>query len=74
MARWMNIFFCEKGMIRVPHPAFSPDLALFDCYFFGKLKNIMKRSEFRNENELFLWIISKVSQLGRKALEAVFNE
>jgi hypothetical protein len=61
-------------MTRGFHQAFSPNLAPSDFYLFGKLKNVMKRYAFGNENKLSLGIMNEVSKISREELEAVFDK
>jgi hypothetical protein len=51
MVRGINVSFPENGMTKASDPMSSQDLAPSDCCLFGKLKKIMKRCAFGNENE-----------------------
>lgn len=47
------------GMKKVPHPAFSPDLAPSDFFLFGYVKKLLEGQSFATREELF----SEVSQI-----------
>ena len=41
------------NIMRIPHPVYSPDIAPFHFWLFGKLKEYLKGKRLDNENELF---------------------
>jgi hypothetical protein len=43
----------QNGMKRVPHPPYSPDLALSDFYLFGHVKRYLTGHTFDNADDLF---------------------
>lgn len=56
-APWHNSKFVQAHLLdsklrRVPHPAYSPDLAPCDFGIFGTMKNSLEDCEFSTENEL----------------------
>jgi transposase len=46
-------FMEENGMIRAPHPRYSPDLTPSDFYLFGYVKHCLRGQSFETADELF---------------------
>jgi hypothetical protein len=44
--------FDIKGLVRAPHPLYSPDLSPCDFWFFGMAKGKMKDREFHTVQEI----------------------
>jgi hypothetical protein len=44
-------------IIKITHPALSPDLAPSGFYLFGKLKVVLKGSSFKDEDEFLCDLI-----------------
>jgi hypothetical protein len=42
----------ENGMMAIPHPHYSPDLASFDFYLFSYLKHYLREQSFETADEL----------------------
>jgi hypothetical protein len=74
MARCINIYFGENGMIKAPQLPFSADLAPSDFYLFRKLENVMKQYALANENNLSLGIMGEASKMSCEGFEAFFDE
>ena len=61
-------------MIRLPHPAYSPDIAPCDFWFFGKLKEYLKGMNFESDDELLNAIITFSNQISKSEISSVFEE
>jgi hypothetical protein len=61
-------------MKRAPHPVFSPDLAPWDFYLFGKIKTALMRSEFESERSLLDGVLGVINTISREELEALFED
>jgi histone-lysine N-methyltransferase SETMAR len=59
-------------LTRVPHPAFSPDMAPSDFYRFGKLK-MMLMGAFAHD-ELLQGVMKVFNGISREEIEVVFEE
>jgi histone-lysine N-methyltransferase SETMAR len=45
--------FCEaNGILRIPHPPYSPDLAPSDFWFFGRIKTVLAWAKFDEPEQL----------------------
>jgi hypothetical protein len=49
--------FDENSLVPVPHPPYSPDLALSDFWSFGYIKTSLPGRAFNDVNELFEAVI-----------------
>jgi histone-lysine N-methyltransferase SETMAR len=45
-------FFTENGLLRVPYPPYSPDIAPSDFRLFGRMKKALAGSRFTEPEEL----------------------
>lgn len=61
-------------MIRLPHPAYSPDIAPCDFWLFGKLKEYLKGMQFESENDLFDAITAFSNEISKSEFISVFDE
>lgn len=61
-------------MIRLPNPAYSPDIAPCDFWFFGKLKEYLNGMHFESDDELLNDIISFSYQISKSEISSVFEE
>lgn len=43
----------KLGMMRIPHPPYSPNISLCDFWLFGKLKKNLTGCLFSSEKQLF---------------------
>ncbi len=64
----------ELGIIRLDHPAYSPDLAPSDFFLFGYLKKLLEGQIFDNENELFEKIKELSYEIPTDVLKSVYDE
>lgn len=64
----------EMGIIRLPHPPSSPDLAPSDFFLFGYLKEKLEGKNFVNEEDLKKETISIMKNIEKETLKKVFNE
>jgi hypothetical protein len=44
--------FDIKGVVRSPHPPYSPDLSPYDSWFFGMAKGEMKDRDFHTVQDI----------------------
>ena len=63
-----------KKFVSLPHPAYCPDLAPSDSYFFGMLKNKFEGIRFENDDELEDAIIEEFPKIQKEELKSVFEE
>ena len=61
------------GLLRAPHPPYSPDLAPSDFYLFGALKSRIKGIEFAHSDEIKEWIQSEFEKIPPDELRRVFR-
>lgn len=61
-------------MIRLPNPAYSPDIAHCDFWFYGKLKKYLNGMHFESVDELLNGIISFSYQISKREISSVFEE
>lgn len=61
-------------MKRMPHPAYSPDIAICDFWFFGMLKDHLKGMQFNDENELFNEISTFCKEIPQNEFQKAFEE
>jgi hypothetical protein len=75
-----HIAMCTIGYLRanrltrVPHPAFSPDLARLDFYLFGKLQMALMGAAFVDDDELLQGVMEVLNGSSQEDLEAVFEQ
>jgi transposase len=66
--------FCEENGLRLAaHPPYSPDLAPFDFFLFGYLKERLKGMVFPSYEELLDAINEVVTGMGSETSTAVFE-
>jgi hypothetical protein len=73
-AECFNIYLSANRMMRVPHLAFSSDLAPSDFHVIGKLKVILKGFSFQDEDDLFRGVIEALNDISLQMFEATFEE
>ena len=61
-------------MIRIDHPPYSPDLAPWDFYLFGYIKNTFANAVFNSLQDAIKDVIAFVEGIPKKQLIAVFDE
>ena len=66
--------FEENGIIRLPHPPYSPDLAPSDFFLFGYLKKKLEGQNFDNDDDLKKETVKILSNIEKETLKKVFDE
>jgi hypothetical protein len=66
-------FVEQNSMQRAPHPAYSPDLALFDFYLFGDVKQRLLGCQFADQDSLFQAVSDILMGIEKVALKSVFH-
>jgi hypothetical protein len=75
MQRVGNVDYLRaNGLMRAPHPAFSPDLAPSDFCLFGKLKMALIGAIFANNDKLLQGVMEVLNGISREELEVVFEQ
>lgn len=64
----------KYGMIRLPHPPYSPDISPCDFWLFGHLKEYLKGHTFSNEKELFDEVHNFLNSIEKDEIKKVYNE
>lgn len=64
----------KLNMNRLPHPAYSPDVAICDFWLFGKLKDHLKGTNFQTENELFESVVNFLDSIDKNEIQRVYEE
>jgi hypothetical protein len=62
-----------KKAQRIPHPAYSPDLARSDFFLFGYVKRKLTESNIPDRRRLKSPIIHIFGEIGRETLMGVFE-
>ena len=60
------------GMKKVPHPAYSPDLAPCDFFLFGHVKKLLQGQSFQTRDELFSEITQILNEIPQETLKNAF--
>ena len=60
------------GMKKVPHPAFSPDLAPCDFYLFGYVKKLLEGKSFDTRDEIFSEVSKILYGISQEELKFAF--
>jgi hypothetical protein len=60
-------------MVSMPHPPYSPDLALSDCYRFLTVKERIEHVDITGEDQLFEELHIIVRSISGEELEKVFE-
>ena len=63
----------DSGLLRTPHPPYSPDLAPSDFYLFGALKSRIQGIEFESSDEIKEWIEDEFEKIPPEELRRVFS-
>jgi histone-lysine N-methyltransferase SETMAR len=63
----------ELQLSRIEHPPYSPDLAPYDFFLFGYIKEILKDQSFETQDELLEAIEAIVREIGRDLLQSTFR-
>jgi hypothetical protein len=64
----------ENGIVAIPQPALSPDLAPSDFFLFGALKGQLADRAFESANELAEEICEMATAIRQARLETIFLE
>ena len=64
----------KLGMIRIPHPPYSPDISLCDFWLFGKLKGYLAGCHFSSEKQLFDAIVKFFNSIDKNEIKNVYEE
>lgn len=65
-------YFETHGMKKVPHPAFSPDLAPSDFFLFGYVKLKLEGQSFTSRDELFSEVTQILNEIQPDVLKSAF--
>ena len=63
----------DHSLTRLPHPAYSPDLAPSDFYLFGHLKQALGATRFTSAEELKEAVLSQVQKIRPSEIRRVYN-
>jgi hypothetical protein len=63
----------QNSMQRAPHPAYSPDLAPFDFYLFGYIKQLLSGCQFADQGSLLQAVSDVLVGIGKVTLETFFH-
>jgi histone-lysine N-methyltransferase SETMAR len=63
-----------SGMVRVPHPPYSPDLAPSDFFLFGYLKSMLQGRHFERSEGLLAAILALLDTIENVTLQRAFLE
>jgi histone-lysine N-methyltransferase SETMAR len=64
----------EMGFQRLPHPAFSPDLAPTDFFLFGHMKGMIEGLEFESPEQLLSEVTRKLRSIATSVLTDAYSE
>jgi hypothetical protein len=73
-AKLAKPYFKTLRLREADDPAYSPDLAPSEIYFFGKLKGQMGGSEFESPEDFLATIRRLINAISREEFESVFQE
>jgi hypothetical protein len=65
--------FSRKKIQRIPHPAYSPDVAPNDFFLFGYIKRKLTEYNIHDRQSLQSAIADIFDEIGQKTLMAVFE-
>lgn len=68
-----NEWYNKNGVVRVPHPLYSPDLAPSDYFLFGYLKEKLAGLSFTSPEELFDAITEILHEIPSDIMNKVFE-
>lgn len=69
----VSSFFSSTIFRKLPHPAYSPDLAPCDFFLFGHLKRQLKGLSFADNESLLAYIRKLCTELSVDTLSSVFD-
>jgi len=64
----------SHGIISLPHPPYSPDLAPSDFWLFGRLKNALGSTHFGTHQELCEAVEAEIHKIKTDEIRRVYNE
>jgi hypothetical protein len=65
--------FGKHGLLRIPHPSYSPDISLCDFWLFGLLKGILMDHEFTSSDEIEEAITTTWNDLTLDDMQSVYR-
>jgi hypothetical protein len=63
----------QNSMQMAPHPAYSHDLALFDFYLFGDVKQLLSRCQFPDQGSFLQAASDILVGIKKVTLESFFH-
>jgi hypothetical protein len=66
-------FMEQNSMQKAPHPTYSPDLAPFDFYLFGYVKQLLSGCRFADQDSLLQVDSGILVCIEKVTLESVFH-
>ena len=72
-AETVTVEMDQFGLLRAPHPPYSPDLAPSDFYLFGALKSRIRGIEFESSEQIKEWIEAEFEKIPPDELRRVFQ-
>jgi histone-lysine N-methyltransferase SETMAR len=72
-AKMTSQFMEQNSMQREPDPAYSPDLAPSDFYFFGYVKQLLSGCQFADQDSLLHAVSDILVSTEKVTLESVFH-
>jgi hypothetical protein len=72
-AKMTSQFMEQNSMQRVPHPAYSPDLAPSDLYLFGCVKQLLSGCQFADQDSFLRAVSDIFVGIEKVTLENVFH-
>jgi transposase len=73
LVKMTSHFIEQNSMQRAPHPAYSPDLAPFDFYLFGYVKQFLSGYLFADQDSLLQAVSDILAGIEKVTLESVFH-
>jgi len=64
----------ELGLVRLPHPPYSPDLAPSDFFLFGYLKYLLRGKTFASHTELFTEVCQILRDIQPRQYASAYEE
>ena len=61
------------GIELLPHPPYSPDLAICDFWLFPNMKDVLRGKKYESREELEVAITTTLRGMSRDGLEHVFH-
>ena len=68
-----NEWYNKNGVVRVPHPPYSPDIAPSDFFLFGFIKDKLRGKKFTSPDDLLEAITEILGQISKEDRKRVFS-